>query len=405
MARRTLLVSFLTITLVASAAARAAENEPTFLDKKLSYWLTLLESGKDAKARRRGVLAVEQIGYAGSRKVVPALTKAIREDSDPLVRAAAARAVGRAVSKALEAARADKKDELPRFDAARDALAAALRSDRSDAVREAAALALGDLGRDARPAVGALAFALKDRSPATVRAAAGALRQVGAEAREGQAELQALLADRLADAEARTDAARCLGLIRPEEGGAVNVLRDVFTDPKADLPLRVAAAEAVGKLGATAGPITGDLGKLLAARDTPPELRVAVVTALDAIGADARAAIPALVGAVNDSAFDRQMGDTARIVRCLAMHALGRLGKDLDTHRKEAVQALLRATDDPNVEVSVTAIETLAALTAAGHAGESEAVVKKLDAILLREGRKAIRDAAEAARERIRPKK
>ncbi|MFO0925708.1 MAG: HEAT repeat domain-containing protein [Gemmataceae bacterium] len=405
MTRRCLLLLLLTAVLAGSAAAREADDEPTFLDKKLSYWLTLLESGKDAKARRRGVIAVEQIGHAASRKVVPALAKAVREDSDPVVRATAARAAGRAMAKALETARADKRDDLPRFDTARDALAAALRSDKSDAVREAAAVALGDLGRDARPAVGALAFALKDRSPATVRAAAAALRQVGPDAREAQAELQALLADQQADTEARTDAARCLGQIRPEEGGAVNVLRDVFTDPKADLPLRVAAAEAAGRLGATARPIAADLGKLLIARDSAAELRVAVVTALDALGGEAKPALPALIAAVNDVAIERQKGDTGRTVRCLAMHALGRLGKDLDDRRKDTVQALLKATDDPNTEVSVTALETLAALTADGNAGESDVVVKKIDAILLREGRKAIREAAEAARERIRPKK
>lgn len=404
MVRRCTLPGILTWIVLGMTAPLPAQDEPTFLDRKLSDWLTQLESGKDGKARRRGVLAVEQIGHAGSRKVVPALTKALREDTDPAVRTAAARAAGRTMARALEQARSDKKDDLPRFDATRDALAAALRTDRSEAVREAAALALGDLGPDARAATGALALALEDKHVPTVRAAAAALRRIGSEAGDAREALQRLLATREGDAEARADAALSLGQIRFDPA-VLPVLRAALTDASADARVRRAAAETLGKLGKESGDAAGDLGKVLTARETSADLRLAAATALEQIGTEGKAAIPALLLAISDAAQVRQMGEHARVIRCLAMHALGRLGKDLAERRKDTVAALLRATEDPNVEVCVTAIETLAALTAEGQAADSDAVVQKLDAILQREGRKAIREAAEAARERLRPKK
>jgi HEAT repeat protein len=382
----------------AGYAPGRADDDPTFLDKKLSYWLQQLTAGKDARARRRGVLAVEQVGHAGSRKVIPALVKALEEDKDPSVRAAAAHATGRAVARAMEQARTDKKDPLPRFDAARDALAKALRTDRSDAVREAAAGALGDIGPDARAAAGVLGAALKAKPPALVKAAASALRRMGKDARDAQAELLGLLGDRTADAEARTDAALALGQFGPDAAAALPVLKGVLADAKAALPTRRAAAETLGKMGREAGDAAGALAAVLTAKDAGAELRLAAVTALDQVGPGAKAAVPALVKATAD-------GD--RVVRCLAMQLLGRLGKDLDAHQHAAVVALLKCADDPNVEVCVAAIESLAALSAAQGltSGDADAAVKKLDAILAREGRKPIRQAAQAAREKIRPPK
>src|SRR4029078_10933922 len=58
---------------VCLAAARADdEDEPSFAGKKLSYWLSQLTEGKDAKDRQRGVIGVEQIGQHGRRKGGPA---------------------------------------------------------------------------------------------------------------------------------------------------------------------------------------------------------------------------------------------------------------------------------------------------------------------------------------------
>jgi HEAT repeat protein len=396
MLRRAIVLTVLTVLGIGLTCRGRADDEPTFLDRKLSYWMALLSEGKDAKARRRGVVAVEQIGHSGSRKVVPALIKALQEDSDASVRAAAARAVGRAVAKALEQAREDKKDDLPRFDNAREALTKMLRTDKVDGVREASASALGDIGADARGAAGSLATALKDKHAPTVLAAATALRRMGRDARDAQDDLQVLLADRKAEPAARTEAAIALGQIKPDAAGVLPVLKEVLADEKADARTRKAVAEALGKLGKEAGEASATLGTVLSAKGSSTDLRLAAVTALDQMGPEAKAAIPGLVKAASDS---------DRFVRCLAMQVLGRMGKDLEGNRKEAVKALLRSAEESNVEVCVAAIESLGALSAEGLGGEADDAVKKLEAILRREGRKSIREAAQAAIDRIRPKK
>ena len=58
----------------------------------------------------------------------------------------------------------------------------------------------------------------------------------------------------------------------------------------------------------------------------------------------------------------QRVADPERYVRVLAMHALGRLGKELEEQRGPAVKAILKSTDDSNVEVAVAAIETLGTL-------------------------------------------
>jgi HEAT repeat protein len=395
MLRRGLMVA-LVILVAGQGATGRDDDEPTFFDKKLSYWLKQLQEGKDARARRGGLLAVEQIGHARSRKVVPALVKAMREDKDEKVRAAAARAVGRAVAKAFEQARADKKDELPRFDDARDALASTLRTEKADPVREAAAAALGDIGPDARGAVGALAVALKDRHAATVRAAASALRRMGKDAKEAQAELQAVVGNSKEDLDARTEAAVALGLIDADVAQALPVMRKVVGDAKADTKLRKAVAEALGKWGKDAGDASATLGLVLVTKTTPVELRTAAVTALSQFGAEAKEAIPALIRAVDDN---------DNVVRCLAMQTLGQLGRELGDHREKAVKAILKGTEASNIEVAVSAVETLGGLAPDGLGSEVDEVIKRLDAILKREGRKALREAAQAARDKIRPPK
>jgi HEAT repeat protein len=388
-----------------SRSAWAEEEEPSIGGKKLSAWLGQLHEGKTTRERIQGVVAVELIGYSGSKKVVPALIKAMREDKEPTVRARAARAVGRAVGKALEQARAEKKDELPRFDFARDALGTALRTEKVEAVREAAALGLGDLGPDARGVVGSLAQGLKDTHAGTVKASAASLRRMGKDAREAQPELQTILANKKAEVEPRVDAAISLGQIRPDVSSVLPVLKEVLSDTTADLRIRRAVAESLGKLGKEAADATSTLANVLVARESVPELRLAAVMALDQFGGDAKSAIPSLIKAIADPALIKSMGDQARYIRCLALHALGRMGKELDKERKDAVQAILKAADDPNVEVCVSAVESLGSLGIEGLGGELDDVKKKIEIILTREGRKSIREAAQATRDKLRPKK
>ena len=397
-----LLLICLTFACLPPQARSADDEEPSFLDKKLSHWLGLLETGKDAKTRAKGVLAIEMIGPA-SKKSLPALVKAM-QDKETIVRKAATRAVGRTIAKIVEEARS-KKEDPPRFDTARDALAAALRTDKEPAVREAAALAIGDLGIEAKPVLGSLTQALKDKHAPTAKAAASSMRRIGTAARDAQAELQVLLADKKADKDARTDAAIALGQIGADIKQALPVLEEVLADAKAEATLRKAAADSIGKMGKEAAEASASLGAVLVAKDSTIALRLAAVNAIDQIGPDAKAAIPALISAVADPVLIKTFGDDARFIRGQAMHALGQMGKELDKKRAEGVKAILVASEDPSIEVCVAAIETLAAMYLDGYGGHQEDVVKRLDAIIRREGRKAIRDAAETALAKIKPKK
>jgi HEAT repeat protein len=385
------LVSLAIFTLAFSA--RAEDDEPTLLDIKLSDWIKLIDEGKTAKQRRRGVLAVEQIGYSRSRQVVPAIVKALREDKDGEVRTAAARALGRAVAKAYAEAREDKKDELPKFETAREALTSAMRLDKDDSVREAAATALGDIGSDARQAASALGVALKDKNPTVVRAAAVSLRRMGKDAREASRDLQDLLANKNADTEARIEATIALGVVR-DDLAVLDLLKNVVADEKTELRLRQAAAEAIGKYGRDGAGAATVLGAILLSKETPLELKLSVIGAIDQFINEGKGAIPGLVHTLNEE--DRNL-------RCLAMQALAKLNRELGESRKPIIQALVKNLDDTNSEVIVTALETLGTLASEGLLGESDTVVKKIDVVIAREGKKVVREAAQAARDKIRP--
>jgi HEAT repeat protein len=393
---RSLLVSLLFLVSFSLCPARAEDEEPAVAGKKLSAWLTQLQEGKDAKDRRRAAAALDLIGAPRSRQILPALVKALREDKEEIVREKAALAVGKGAAALLAAAREEKKDELPRIDEPRDALAVALRTDASDKVREAAARGLAALGGDARGAAGALGAALKDKHPGTVLAAADALRRLGKDAREAQADLLTLLADKKADAPAREDAAFTLGQIAPDARDVLPTLREVLTDVKAPVTLRKKSAESIGKLGRDASEAAPNLGAVLTAKDSPADLRLTAVTVLDGLGAEARAALPSLIDGTKDN---------DRYVRSLSLHAIGRIGKDIEPQRRKTVEAVLTGLDDSSLEVRIAAIEALVALGVDGLHTETTEAVKRLKELAERDTRKQVREAALAAVEKILPKK
>ncbi|MBY0231833.1 MAG: hypothetical protein K2W96_21305 [Gemmataceae bacterium] len=391
---RWLAITMAALVLVPAVRARD-DDEPEFGGKKLSYWNGLLTEGKTPKDRVRGVIGMEQIGHSRSKNVVPALVKAATKDADGTVRGKAARAVGRAVTKALAEAREDKLETLPNFDEARNALAAMLRVDKSAEAREGAVLAIGDVGPDWRKACASLAHALKDEAREVVRAGAASLLRMGNEAKDAQAELQALLADPKGDTVARVDAARCLGLLRTEIGGALPSLKGTLADAKADASLRKACAESLAKLGKEAAETAPALGEVLLEKGSPADLRVAAMGALDAFGQEAKPAIPAIIKAVHD---------TERTVRCLAMQSLGKMGKDLDAHRRPAIVALVKSVEDLSTEVSVSALNALGAMAGEGFNEEAKNVTEVIERAE-KSGREEIRKAAVAAMAKIRPKK
>ena len=115
---------------------RAEDDDPPLRGKKLSEWINLMQNGKNVDERRVGLLAVKLIGPRKSRKVVPALIGAVRENSEAKIRAGAALALGDM------AAKARGEDDIP-IDKIRDALSATLRTDKADSVREACARRAG----------------------------------------------------------------------------------------------------------------------------------------------------------------------------------------------------------------------------------------------------------------------
>ncbi|MFM7149859.1 MAG: hypothetical protein ACKO23_08455, partial [Gemmataceae bacterium] len=139
---------------------------------------------------------------------------------------------------------------------------------------------------------------------------------------------------------------------------------------------------------------------------TPSELRLSILTTLEQFGPSAKEAIPSLIKVVSDPGFIKQMGDESRLSRCLALQTLSRLEGDFGTARKEVLNGLFFSLDDPHADVCVSAIETLATLTKGKVSPEElKEMTEKMDAVIRRESRKVVRDAAQTARDRLQPKK
>jgi HEAT repeat protein len=370
-----------------------ADDEPMAGGKKLSAWLRLLRD-KDPAERRRAVVAIELIGATNSSKVTPALMDTLRSDKAAEVRRAAALGLGRTTSKLIAEARAEETDP-PKVDDVRDVLATGLKDDKADSVREACASALGDLGEESRKAVALLAATLKDKHAGTQLAAADALRRIGRDAREAVADLQTLVGDKKAPKDARTQATLALGQIGSDATAALPTLKVVLGDAKSPPELRKAVAQSLGRMGQDASDAADILGAVLIEKNCPRDLRLAAVTTLDGFGGEARVALPALIKA---------MQDKDRYVQCLAMHAVGQLGKDLEDHRKNAVAALLRNLESSSLEVRISSVDTLGVLGADNLGGDTDGAIKKLDQMIKNDGIKAVREAAQAARDKIRPK-
>lgn len=382
-----LLLPLLLALLAVNAPARAEEDDPAYRGKKLSEWLDLLQNGKSVNERRAGLLAIRLIGPRKSRKVVPALIGALRENSEEKIRSGAALALGDIASKA-------RPDDDIRLDAIRDALAAALRTDKSEHVREASAKALGDMKEAARGAVGVLAVALKDRHAGTRTAAANALRKLGKDARDALADLQAVLRDDKQERLTRVHCALALGRIgSPDALPAVPALKEILGDARNHPEVRKACADALSDLGKDAADAAPTLGAVLTARDADLTLRRACADALDQIGADSRPALSSLRAALKD---DDQH------VRSRSLHAISRMGKELGDERKPAIISVLTCMDDNVLEVRIAAIEALGNLGAADGLGDQAGAVVTRLTEATRDPQKVISEAAQVALKKVR---
>jgi HEAT repeat protein len=369
-------------------AARAAEEEPVFMQRKLSEWVKMVQDDPQPARRRAALLALQQLGPRHARVVVPAVAAALRGDADEQVRERAASVLG-----AL-AARANREGiDGFRQESVRESLTVALRGDRSGRVRASAAAALGRLKpEDAAAATPILAAALKDKNPGTRAAAADTLREMGPVAAEALPELQQALRDPAFEATTRALCARAVGRIgAPDAFPALPTLKDVLADPKTPADVRKAAAETLGLFGKDAAEYAGALGDALASPRSDVALRRAAAAALGAIGPEGKGALPPLKKALRDD---------DPFVRCHAMHALGGYGTELGANTRDVVAGLLGCLDDNVLEVRVAAIETLGTLGSDGLGDDTKVVTQRLtDAT--RDAQKAVREAAAAALKKL----
>jgi HEAT repeat protein len=422
MKRTWVLLSLTLLTLLGvTGGVRADDDDIEVSGRKLPEWIEILRGEYAEKERqtavlavgvaasergiwqsnrnrqqRAGLIALELIGPGKSRQVFPAILAVLRDDPEEKIRESSASSLGRLAARLVADANAaykhdstiDRKTAVP-LSPVRDGLATALRADKSPRVREACAASLGRLEWAAKDAVPALAQALKDTSPGVRGAAVVALGRVGKEAGDAAPALLDVLKDDKADKLMRSQAAQAIGLMGPDAPVDLEVLLNVWHDAAAPAEVRADVATALGLLEKTSAAI--DLGNELKNRKNDVAVRRAAAVTLDGFGAAAKPAVSPLRDALKDD---------DKFVRALAMHTLGKIGKDLGTERKGVVEDLLTSMSDRVLEVRVAAIETLGALGPDGLGDNLPGVVERLNDAK-RDSQKAVRDAATDALKKL----
>jgi HEAT repeat protein len=422
MQRRISFFSAFMILVLAAQGLCADPQEPSFLGKPLSKWMEELGS-QDARIRRSAAFALGKIGFA-SVQAVPKLTKLLKDknagvreaaasalgdvgltgwegtlpglievlahDSDTLVKAGAAMALGKLGHQAAA-------NENEATDTIREALEKAL-ADAQPSVRQNAAWALGRLGaKKGAAAVPALSRALEDADPLVRRDAAAALRELGpgahaavapllahfksdkdpevrktalnalvnivaAEDRAIAKDLRAAL--RSDDAEIVRAAALALANIGGNEASAaVPVLCEVLADK--EVSNRRLAAAALARVGEQAAPGVTALSKALSDRDAVVRRNAAL--ALAHIGPRAAPAVSALAEVVGSKQPDE--------VRLYAAEAIANIGPNVEP----AVPTLRRVLkEDSNWRIRQRAVWALSHL----EGPERAEIVPSLSAVL-----------------------
>lgn len=259
---------------------------------------------------------------------------------------------------------------------------------RDEKVRVTAIDTLGHMGPAAKGAVTELGAALADTSPAVRAHAARALGHIGSDASEATPALVKALSD--ADPHVRRAAIEALHNIRPNPETIVDALQKALEDP--DPAVGVTALNCLTDLGEAAVPT---LSKAL----ENPKTRYWAALGVGELGADGKAAVPALIAALEDKDGQVQrevllalgkMGEYAApgvpqiiplvgsadpAVRHAAAFALGRIGppaaaaadalrkalQEGDTLQKTVDSWALARVEPKNAEARKQAIELLSA--------------------------------------------
>jgi HEAT repeat protein len=355
------------MAVIALAGPARADEDPVIGGKKVTEWFRFLREEKDARKRQAALLIIDIQAGPKVAVVFPGLLRELREHPDAATRARIAE---------LLLKYKDKGDDLIK------ALVAALKTDKDAKVRAMAAATLGKLERIASSAVSDLGDALKDPAGSVRAAAAEAIGQFSAFdaeiARDWVPALAACLKD--AEVEVRMSSTYALARMGPTAAPAVPALGAAAAGDK-EAAVRKEAAKALAAIGPKAGDAASALIKAL--QDSNADVRLQAAYALGRIGPDAAAALPDLIKAVKDK---------DKSVRCHAIHAIGAMGKAATPAIPDLIGAV---KDDVVADVRLAAIEELAAFGPDAKAAQDVLMVAS------RDGKPAIREAAQDALKKI----
>jgi HEAT repeat protein len=255
---------------------------PAFLGRQTVAWSRELSDSQPA-VRRSAAFALGRIG-SGALTAAPELANSLR-DPDSGVRAMSAEALGDIVL-ALHGG------GLSVWEAAGPTLEKALAEDSDPRVRAAAAYALGAFGERAAALAAALRTALHDPDPRVRRSAARALGRLGEAAAEAVKDLCELLKD--PEMLVRRDAVTALGSVgSPTARPAVRPLLDLLKRESDGVVRRAALDKLVGLVGPDDRTAATELYPLLKG-DDPDAARSAAFVLANIGGHDAAPALPVL---------------------------------------------------------------------------------------------------------------
>ncbi len=368
MRHATLSVGACLALLAAAGIARPQdETDRIVRGKKASEWMQILRTHKEPRTRRIALIALDQAGPQ-TRKIFSTIGAALRDDKEIAVRRGAALTLGRLGSKAL-----DERTliNIP-IVAGVEALAFAIKSDKSPEVRKDAATSLAmiagtagtrkeDAPAEVRATVPTLAAALKDESPDVRVAAADALGAIGSDADKAvNALVQAVRDNKGKEGiPVRTAVVSALGRIGKPASSAVDILIDqafeaepAGVSPKAHAELRRDAVISLGQIGnpevlpslakllddamtLTSRKVKDNRGEHVLREVKDREMSQVAMTAINRFGFERKSVLPTLVKATAIEQDEK--------VRCQAFHAIGQLGKELGAELGGQRKAVLTA--------------------------------------------------------------
>jgi HEAT repeat protein len=212
-----------------ASPARADDKEPQLDGKPLSQWMAMLRENENGRLRKAAVAALGQIAGEHSEKskvvkdIVTAVSKAMRNDTSPGVRAEAARAIARVAADLQKDRAADVASVVVD-------LGEALRTEKDADVRYEQAVALQLFGVQSKSAVDSLSAAVADADPRVKAAAATALGRIGKDAKRAFDDLLPLV--KSDNTEVRRAAVFAIGRVEPDDvGKASEAIARFTTDP------------------------------------------------------------------------------------------------------------------------------------------------------------------------------